>query len=144
MAHYDNTGTAVADVAVGEDEFGIWVAGAIRPGATPSQVEALSRSSLSGDWRRIGGNLELVAALSVNTPGFPLAVVASGRVEALVASGASIMAALRAPDLEEPNPLAVYDRALRPMLDASKAHARHRLGTLEAQRARERFQRIRI
>lgn len=71
-AHYDDTGTAVADVAVGEDEHGIWIAGALRPTATVEQVRALRGSSLSGDWRRIGGSLELVAALAVNVPGFPI------------------------------------------------------------------------
>ncbi len=72
MEHYDNTGAAVADVTAGEDEHGIWVAGALRPDATEAQVRALRGSSLSGDWRRIGGALELVAALAVNVPGFPI------------------------------------------------------------------------
>lgn len=80
-AHYDDTGTAVADVAAGDDEHGIWVSGAIRPSATPEQIAVLRASALSGDWRTIGGNLELVAALSVNVPGFPIprtALAASG------------------------------------------------------------------
>lgn len=71
-AHYDNTGSVVADVASGEDAYGIWVAGAMRPTATPDQVAALRAAALSGDWRRIGGSLELVAALAVNVPGFPI------------------------------------------------------------------------
>ena len=29
QAHYDNTGTCAADVCAGEDEYGIWVAGAV-------------------------------------------------------------------------------------------------------------------
>jgi hypothetical protein len=73
VAHYDNTGTGVADVAAGEDEYGIWVAGAMRPGVSEEQTYALrATGALSGDWRRIGGNLELVAALAVNVPGFPV------------------------------------------------------------------------
>lgn len=72
VAHYDDTGTVVADVAAGEDEFGIWVAGAARPGVTEAQMRSLRAGALSGDWRRIGGNLELVAALVVNVPGFPI------------------------------------------------------------------------
>lgn len=91
VAHYDNTGYAVADVAAGEDEHGIWIAGAVRPGATEEQVAALRGSALSGDWRRIAGGMELVAALAVNTPGFPIPRVAlaasAGQQEALVASG---------------------------------------------------------
>lgn len=71
-AHYDNTGYAVADVVTGEDSFGIWFSGALRPDVTDEQIRALRGSGISGDWRRIGGNLELVAALAVNTPGFPI------------------------------------------------------------------------
>jgi hypothetical protein len=91
--HYDNTGAAVADVAVGNDRFGIWVAGAIRPSVAASRVHELRASGrLSGDWRRIGGQLRLVGLLAVNVPGFPLpaprARIASGAPTALVAAGA--------------------------------------------------------
>src|SRR5690606_14619206 len=88
IEHYDDVATAVADVAAGEDAHGIWVAGALRPGVTDEQLLALRAASPSGDWRNIGGNLELVAAHAVNSPGFPVARVASGRRLALVASGA--------------------------------------------------------
>lgn len=70
-AHYDNTAMAAADVTAGEDDFGIWVAGALRPGLRGEDVRALMASDVSGDWRRIGGALELVAILAVNVPGFP-------------------------------------------------------------------------
>jgi hypothetical protein len=90
-AHYDNTGTAVADVAVGEDKYGIWFAGALRPDVGDLTIRAFRGSSLSGDWRQRGGRLELVAALAVNVPGFPVvrprARVASGQEQALVAAG---------------------------------------------------------
>nr|DAS09063.1 MAG TPA: minor head component F [Caudoviricetes sp.] len=72
MAHYDNTGLAVADVRAGEDSYGIWVAGAVRPHISPEDIRTLRSSPLSGDWRRVQGNLELVAALAVNVPGFPV------------------------------------------------------------------------
>lgn len=72
MAHYDNTGLAVADVRAGEDEYGIWIAGAVRPHISPEDIRTLRSSPLSGDWRRVQGNLELVAALAVNVPGFPV------------------------------------------------------------------------
>lgn len=90
--HYDNTGTAVADVAVGNDEHGIWVAGSIRPGTDIHRVRELRASGqLSGDWRRIGGNLRLVGLLAVNVPGYPVPKlgtrVASGAQLALVAAG---------------------------------------------------------
>lgn len=91
MAHYDNTGAVAADVAAGEDAWGIWVAGAVRPGLPEDKVYALRAATLSGDWRQIGSNLELVAALAVNVPGFPIprtALAASGGEQtALVASG---------------------------------------------------------
>jgi len=91
-AHYDDTGTGVADVAAGEDDHGIWVAGAMRPGVSEQQMYVLKATgALSGDWRRIGGNLELVAALVVNVPGFPIpriAMAASGEMPlSLVAAG---------------------------------------------------------
>lgn len=90
--HYDNTGAAVADVAVGNDAHGIWVAGAVRPGADPLKVHELQAAGqVSGDWRRIGGQLRLVGLLAVNVPGFPVpkmrARVASGEPQALVAAG---------------------------------------------------------
>lgn len=91
-SHYDNTGWVVADVAVGNDAHGIWVAGAVRPNADSSKVHDLRASGqVSGDWRRIGGKLRLVGLLAVNVPGFPVprmrSRVASGATVALVAAG---------------------------------------------------------
>jgi len=80
VAHYDDVGTAFALVHVGEDEHGIWFSGVAAPGATQQQIAQGLSAPLSGDWRRVGGNLELVAALAVNTPGFP--IVASGATDA--------------------------------------------------------------
>ena len=87
-AHYDNTGACFALVRVGEDKHGIWFSGVAAPWATPEQVEQGIHSPLSGDWRNFGQGLDLIAALSVNTPGFsargrdddqgqPIALVAS-------------------------------------------------------------------
>lgn len=86
LAHYDNTGTAVADVRTGEDAYGIWMAGALRPGLDPVKVRGLMASDVSGDWRRIGGNLELVGVLAVNVPGFPKARIQVHENEGLIAS----------------------------------------------------------
>jgi hypothetical protein len=86
--HYDNTGTGVAVVAAGEDIHGIWVAGATVPEVSEGKVAELRRSPLSGDWRPTPKGLELVAALAVNTPGFPVVGLnASGEVQSLVAAG---------------------------------------------------------
>lgn len=90
-AHYDNTGTVFADVAAGEDAYGIWVAGSLRPGITAEQVRVARSAPISGDWRTIRGSLELVGALAVNVPGFPVprpqGLLASGEVRSLQASG---------------------------------------------------------
>lgn len=80
IAHYDNAGTCFALVHVGEDEHGIWFSGVPAPGASAEQITAGLAAPLSGDWRNVGGNLELVAALAVNTPGFP--ILASGATDA--------------------------------------------------------------
>nr|DAU94800.1 MAG TPA: minor head component F [Caudoviricetes sp.] len=89
--HYDNTGTVFSDVAAGEDAYGIWVAGSLRPGITAEQVRVARSAPISGDWRTIRGSLELVGALAVNVPGFPVprpqGLLASGEVKSLQASG---------------------------------------------------------
>jgi len=85
--HYDHTGDEVAVVRAGEDEFGIWVAGALVPEATPAKAAKLRRSPLSGDWRRVEGNLELTAALAVNVPAFPVYSMMGEDQTALVAAG---------------------------------------------------------
>jgi len=105
VKHYDDTASAIADVHAGEDAHGIWVAGGLRPSATPEQVRALRASAPSGDWRPIRGSLELVAVCQVNVPGFPIARarVASGAVMALVAAGARPLAELKASELYGPD-----------------------------------------
>jgi len=83
-AHYADTGCAVADVALYENEFGIVAAGAVRPDATPEQIRRLRGSDISPDWRMMGRHrnekrLEVVGLLAVNVSGFI--------VEGLAASG---------------------------------------------------------
>jgi hypothetical protein len=117
IRHYDDTQSAVADVVAGEDQFGIWVAGALRPDVTPSQIRAFRASAPSGDWRPINGRLELVAVCAVNVPGFPVArtITASGGVPgALVAAGAAYLA-----ELKEANKVEELDRRLRNLEGAS-------------------------
>lgn len=96
VAHYDDTGTVAAHVVVGEDEFGGWVSGALHSEVDADKARLLRGAVLSGDWRRVEGNLELVALLAVNVPGFPvprgaaagLVAGADGtEVTALVAAG---------------------------------------------------------
>jgi hypothetical protein len=81
--HYDNTAWAAVSCAAGEDQFGIWLNGAV---TDFTKIPELRRSPPSGDWRRADGNLELVAALAVNNPGFPVLRVQDGHEFSLVAS----------------------------------------------------------
>lgn len=70
--HYADTGCAAAVVRVGEDKHGIWFAGAVLPGLDDAGLATLRHAPLSGDWRQVAGALELVGALCVNQPGFPI------------------------------------------------------------------------
>ncbi len=103
VRHYDDTASSFADVHAGDDRYGIWVSGALRPRTTPEQVRAVRASAPSGDWRPINGYLELVAVCQVNVPGFPIARarVASGSVVALVAAGASVLAKMKSDPMAE-------------------------------------------
>lgn len=89
--HYDHTGWAAAYVHSGEDEYGIWCAGAVSPTATPAQIATIRAASVSGDWRSINGALEMVGVLAVNSPGFPVprtrAGIVAGAQVSLVAAG---------------------------------------------------------
>jgi hypothetical protein len=94
--HYDSTTSLGALVRAGEDQYGIWVAGALVPEADDAAVRTMRATPLSGDWRRVGGNLEMVAALHVNTAGFPIPRMLAASVDgvgeeevfSLVAAGA--------------------------------------------------------
>lgn len=101
-SHYDHTGAVAADVVAGEDEHGIWFAGALRPHLTDEDIRTFKAAPLSGDWRRIGARMELVAALSVNTPGFPVPRT-NTRTKVLVASGQdeTFISTLNQEDYEE-------------------------------------------
>lgn len=138
VRHYDDTASAVADVHAGEDAFGIWVAGSLRPNVTPEEVRALRASAPSGDWRPIKGQLELVAVCQVNVPGFPIARarVASGQVMALVAAGASLLAEMKH------DPLAdvikkVEELEKRPIIAAAE-EAKARFSNLNSEIVKER------
>lgn len=72
MEHYDDPACATAKVFCGEDEYGVWVSGWILPYADPVKVQQLSDLDVSGDWRRRGGNLEMIGVCAVNNPGFPV------------------------------------------------------------------------
>lgn len=95
IAHYDNVATAVADITVGEDAFGVWFSGRVRPWATEQQLHELFAAGPSGDWRPVRArgrsSMELVAAHAVNVQGFPVprarATVENGQQLSLIAAG---------------------------------------------------------
>jgi hypothetical protein len=94
--HYAATSLAWADVHVTDDRHGIRVNGMVRPGTPPEAIHAARASRLSGDWRRIDGHMELIAALSVNAPGFPIGrdFSANGQTDTMI---------LMTPDRFEPS-----------------------------------------
>jgi 2'-5' RNA ligase len=99
-AHYDDTGSVWALVATGENARGIWFSGLVKPGADEQLLnDVVASGRLSGDWRPIGNDLELMAALTVNVPGFPIVPTTTaahdGRQLSLVAAG------VPAPKIEE-------------------------------------------
>ena len=90
--HYDNTGSVGAFVRATNGRHGIWVAGVLKPDLATSAVVSLRANPLSGDWRLMRGNLEMVAALAVPVNGFEspqLALSASveGGIQTLILPG---------------------------------------------------------
>jgi hypothetical protein len=96
-AHYDGGYGAVqiADVRAGEDDFGVWMAGALKPfqsndfpeGPTAEQVRHFRTQEISPDWRKIAGQLHMIALLAVPVGGFPVAresLVASANLAEIV------------------------------------------------------------
>jgi hypothetical protein len=86
--HYDHTGSVGAFVRARNGSVGIWVSGSVRSDISDEGFRDLRANPPSGDWRSLNRNLELVAALSVPVPGFPipraevaLAASAQGDVE---------------------------------------------------------------
>jgi 2'-5' RNA ligase len=90
IAHYDRL-TTLADVRAGEDDFGIWVAGVVRPGLATEAMNLLRGQRFSGDWRDYAGHLELIEVLGLterDEPAFPIPTVTlrQGRQVSLTAS----------------------------------------------------------
>jgi len=140
--HYDNTGTAAAIVVPREDRWGVNVAGGVVADATPEQIAALRRSPLSGDWRRTReGGLELVAALAVNTPGFPIiSRTASGEPASLVAAGLVLPEGMEI----EPHPDEDFGMAsaMEERVSVIMARIEKRLGADRARRFHEAIARV--
>jgi hypothetical protein len=133
LAHYDNAGTAYVKCRAGEDDFGVWFAGAFSPMLTRAQIEDFASHPLSGDWRANPGdrNVRLVAALSVNTPGFNIgakAHIAASGARALVAAGSAPLARrARHGGTDAAAVEAAINRALRPVLASAARSSLQRL-----------------
>ena len=68
--HYDNATKIAGFVRAGADEHGIWLAGTLRTGLSRDEVGLIRANPPSGDWRRVNGQLDLVAAFCVCVPGY--------------------------------------------------------------------------
>jgi hypothetical protein len=94
--HYENSCSIVASVCVGENRHGVWVAGALLPDLSTSQIQRILMCQLSGDWRRHrehSGMKELTGALLVPVPAFPVHSSTTIRMSQgqLVASAVPVM-----------------------------------------------------
>lgn len=89
--HYDRTSSVGAFVRARDGRHGIFLAGAARSDISPEGLRDMRANPPSGDWRRLNGALELVAALAVGIPGYQTPQVAltasGGDVEALILPG---------------------------------------------------------
>jgi len=140
LNHYDDVSTQAAQITAGEDRYGVWVHGAGLPDVWDNELtmRKLRAASPSGDWRWIGGTLELIIAHCVNGPGFPVPraqVASGGTVTALVAAGARDMALLAAAARGEADPAAALAAEVREAIAAGIADGVGQV--LGAQRARE-------
>jgi hypothetical protein len=89
--YYDKPDAVRAFVNVGEDEFGIWFAGIVPDEVTEADMRKMRAiGAVSGDWREIRGNLELIGVPVVNSPGFPIRALAAsaGKQVSLIGAGA--------------------------------------------------------
>lgn len=92
IAHYDQLRTVAHVRATEYEGVGIWVQGILAADADDRDLAVLSRQRVSGDWRPVGAELELVEVLALarETEGFPIPHVAmrDGRQVSLTAAGA--------------------------------------------------------
>ena len=113
--HYDNSCSIVANVRIGEDEQGVWVAGALGHGVTGEQVSKMMGCTLSGDWQphpERAGITEFIAALLVPVPGFPMARTAPSVTYSDGVLSASAIP-VRIASAEEPDPVQTAFEAIR-------------------------------
>ncbi len=73
--HYANTASRSMRVRYGEDDYGIWYAGALEHDLPPAEVASIQSSAVSGDWRyrQHLRAYDMAGVQLVNTPGYPMA-----------------------------------------------------------------------
>lgn len=88
----DNPQQQIAIVRVGEDEAGVWIAGAVFPDVRDNlmRFSRIKASAISGEWTSDGS---FRGAAMVNHPGFPQSTAAGQDFYALAASSTSLQAA---------------------------------------------------
>jgi len=146
VEHYDVQGAGTAVVRLYEDEYGIAMAGALTPGVTEEQLYDLRRSPVSGDWRRVGGELELIGVLSVNAPGFPTPRFATDESGRTALTAAPSVRPAEAPVRRRPAGLSQQELTRR-ITEKVRAELRTEVRTelraeREQQARRERLQRV--
>lgn len=79
--HYANTASQVMRVVYGQDDYGVWAAGALWPEITHRQAAKVRASALSGDWRwrQEFGTYDMAGSQMVSVPGFPLIPTVTAR-----------------------------------------------------------------
>jgi len=90
-AFYDKPDAVRAFVNVGENAYGVWFSGIIPPDVTDEDITKMRAiGAVSGDWREVRGNLELIGVPVVNTPGLPVRQLAAsaGRQTVMIGAGA--------------------------------------------------------
>lgn len=70
--HYDDNTHVGAYIRAIDGKHGIWACGVLRAGLSDEDVAEIKANPPSGDWRPVNGSLEMVAALAVPVPGYPV------------------------------------------------------------------------
>jgi hypothetical protein len=94
---YENTNTQLMRVRYGEDDKGLWFAGALWPDVNELDIAKIRASPISGDWRWLGSwresesGYDFAGACFVNIPGYPMAnagdvSLTSGQMQNIAAS----------------------------------------------------------
>lgn len=134
---YAHTGSAIADVRLYTNEYGIVAAGVIRADADPLAVRALRASDVSPDWRYVQGELKILALLAVPVSGFQIEGIAASAGQfkpwAAVNADGEVMALVAAGAIHRERPAARFTSDDLAMLTATVERQSEQIATLVAQ-----------